>query len=438
MPYNEMTPKQKRTIERDVETLFSVRAFLSNPTFEELKRLSPFHPNVNCGQATLFLSDKGLAALQRITKLISLHSLLAGSVSERDLDAQTLRTYKSWLNRNLQPTGQEFTEDVVSSLFGVVKDYTFLIQVEGIDLKDQNILNLGSVRIQRSDRTFLGNIKFEGQLERDSIYEQFKDTLWLIGPGSGSPDIALERFEIRATLSIGILAVCGAILYKGAIWRSRIRSVTIPRENIKTVISLRWEPEGENPSFSRSCAVEQNLPLGSESVSYLSDVCFFRELASLPDKADRNELQDAIVRSLYWFAEAYEDRNPTMQFIKLWSCAECFFTIKKPGATESEEITELNARGIASVLVFAGYQMVSPQEYPLFKRRIKHLYGLRSKAVHRAEFRHIETADLDDLSHWVAWVIISMVALSERGYETLAQVYEQTSRLDEISTRGLK
>jgi hypothetical protein len=429
-----MTPKQKRIVERDVETLFSVRAFLSNPTFEDLKRLSPFHPNIKCGRGTLFLSDKGIAALQRLKNLIGSITLLAGAVSERDISAHMLRGYESWLKRNVQPTGQGFTEDIVNSLLGIVKDYEFLIQVEGVDLKDQNVLNLGSVRIQRSDYSLLENIKFEGHLKLDSIYEQFKDSLWLIGQSKGSPDIASERFEFRAVLTTGILAVCGAILYKGAIWRSRVRAVTSPLENRKAVVSLRWEAGGDNPSYSRSWGAEQDLPLGSESVSYLTEVCFLRQLASLPDRTNRNELQDAIVRSLYWFAEAYRDRNPLMQFIKLWSSAECFFSIEIQGATECKKVTELNARGIASVLVFAGYQIVSPQEYPSFKRRVKHLYDLRSKAVHRAKFGHIETADLDDLSHWIAWVIISMIALSERGYETLGQIYEQTSRLDDIST----
>ena len=431
-----MTPKQKRIVERDVETLFSVRAFLSNPTFEDLKRLSPFHPNITSGQATLFLSDKGLVALQRLTSLTSSLTLLAGSVSERDINAQTFRSYKSWIKRNLQPTGQELMEDIVNSLLGIVKDYEFLIQIEGIDLKGQNILNLGSVRIQRSDRALLENVKFEGQLELDTIYEQIKDSFWLIGQSKGSPDIASERFEFRAALTIGILAVCGAVLFKGAIWRSRVRAVTSPLENRQAVVSLRWEVGGDNPSYSRSWGAEQDLPLGPESISYLTEVCFLDQLASLPDRENRNELQDAIVRALYWFAEAYRDRNPTMQFIKLWSCAECFFSVEEKGTTECQKLTELNARGIASVLAFAGYQIVSPQEYPAFKRRVKHLYGLRSKAVHRAKFGHVEIADLDDLSHWVAWVIISMVALSERGYEKLGQVYEQTSRLDDISTKG--
>jgi len=116
-----------------------------------------------------------------------------------------------------------------------------------------------------------------------------------------------------------------------------------------------------------------------------------------------------------------------MQFVKLWSCAECFFAVKR------EEITELNAKGIAAVLTFAGFNIMNVEDYPTFKRRLKSLYGLRSQALHRAQFGHIQTSDLNDLSRWIAWMIISMVSLSERGYRTLRQVHEQTSRLDQLT-----
>jgi Apea-like HEPN len=146
----------------------------------------------------------------------------------------------------------------------------------------------------------------------------------------------------------------------------------------------------------------------------------------LADRQGQSELQNAIIRSVYWFADAYRDRNPTMQFVKLWSCAECFFAIDK-------EVTDLNAKGIAAILTFAGFSIINVKDYPAFKRRIKNLYGLRSEAIHRASFGHIQTSDLDDLSYWIAWIIISMVSLSERGYRTLRQVQEQTSRLDQLS-----
>jgi hypothetical protein len=117
-----------------------------------------------------------------------------------------------------------------------------------------------------------------------------------------------------------------------------------------------------------------------------------------------------------------------MQFVKLWTCAECFFAIDKDGVTDS------NARGFATILVFAGFKIVDVKDYPDFKRRVKGLYDLRSKALHRASFGHIQTNDLDDLSYWIAWLIISMVSLSERGYRTLRQIHELVARLDRIST----
>ena len=99
-----------------------------------------------------------------------------------------------------------------------------------------------------------------------------------------------------------------------------------------------------------------------------------------------------------------------MRFVKLWTCAECFFAI------ENEEVTELNARGIATVLAFAGFQIIDLPEYRKIKRKLKSLYDLRSRAIHRAEFGMVNDSDLAEFSRWIAWVIISMTAISLRGY----------------------
>ena len=149
-----------------------------------------------------------------------------------------LESYNIWIESLLQPTGQEFTEGVTDALLAKVNDYEFLIQVEGIDLGDQDILNLGSVRIQRCNPTLLDKVKFGGILDGTSVYELFKDSLWLIGASSGSADIALEQFEYRAVITVGLLAVCGAVLYRGAIWRSRVRAVSSPLEHRKATSLL--------------------------------------------------------------------------------------------------------------------------------------------------------------------------------------------------------
>ena len=58
--------------------------------------------------------------------------MLSGSVSRNEIDAQLLKSYNIWIDKLLQPTGREFTEDVVDALLAKVKDYEFLILVEGM------------------------------------------------------------------------------------------------------------------------------------------------------------------------------------------------------------------------------------------------------------------------------------------------------------------
>jgi len=131
------------------------------------------------------------------------------------------------------------------------------------------------------------------------------------------------------------------------------------------------------------------------------------------------------------FAEAGNSVQ-RMQFVKLWSCIECFFAIT------DEKITEANAKGIAAILVFGGYQVIAVDKYADTKRRVKQLYKLRSTALHRGRFGHIDSTDIDEFSGWVAWIIISMVSLSVRGYTTLKQVNEQVLRLDLITDPAQK
>jgi hypothetical protein len=426
--YSVMHNKQKRIVEREVEVLFSVSAFLRSPTIDELMCLDPFHPSIKYKNGTLFMSKKGIAALKRLNELISGLPELCSNLSVHEIHNQVFQYYSDCLAKSLQPTGQEFVDEIINHLLSQVKHYEFLAKVEGINLCDIDSISLGSFRIQRSDPLLFDHIAFKRNLDREKIYSQFKDCLWLIGSVEGSSDIAAERFDYRAVLTVGILGLCGAIFYKGAIWRTRVRVVTSPLENREAVMTLKWESGGKNPSLSRTWGVEQDLPLNAEIVAYLSETCFFDRLSNLPEVLNRCELEDALLHAIYWFADAYRDRNPVMQFVKLWTCAECFFAIDK------EQITELNAMGIATILVFGGYRVIEAENYIELKRKVKRFYDLRSRAIHRAEFTHIDLKDLNEFSYWIAWVVISMVALTEQGYKTLNQIHEQLLRLDNISS----
>jgi hypothetical protein len=131
---------------------------------------------------------------------------------------------------------------------------------------------------------------------------------------------------------------------------------------------------------------------------YLRKECFLGTLTALLERKERSEVEDALVRSLYWFADAHADQNTTMCFIKLWSCVECFFAIA------DKDVTEANARGLATILTFAGYGLGKVEDYHRLKKRIKSLYNLRCRAIHRAKFDEVQLQDLEDLSQWIAWL----------------------------------
>lgn len=348
-PYSALKPKTKRIIENDLGTLFSPRAFLPSDIEKimALGKLVLFRELKYKGRS-VFLSDDGTAAIRRLTSSIFEMPVLADLVSEGEVAAEVKDHYNEWLEKNLQPDGQEFADPVVEALLASVKDYQFLIKLGGLDLRDQDAIELGPVRIQKPDKAALDTVKFGGLLDKEQVSGQFEGSLWLIGKTRGSPDTALERFELQVALTVGILAVCGAILYEGAIWRSRVQPMLHPIEDRKPASLLMWESGGDQTRLSRRGGGTQDLPLDGIGTKYLTEECFLRQMAALVGMWDRTELQDAIVRALYWMADAYRDRNPMMQFVKLWSCIECFFAITK------EKITDANAKGIASILVFGG------------------------------------------------------------------------------------
>jgi hypothetical protein len=341
-----MTPKHKRIIERDVECLFSLEAFMVNPTGDDFKRNGFMRPYITVNRRTIFLSDKAIAALDRLTDVIARIPSVSGVVSRNEIHGQVVKNFSNWLESLLQPTGQEFIDRVIEDLLRLVKEYHFLARIEGISFADKDVFELGSSRILRSNPAVLNDMKFGGNIDFASVYENFKDSLWLICTSRGSPDVATEQFELRATLTIGVLAVAGALLYKGAIWRTWARVVISPLQHRARMTVLRWDVGGDNPSVAYNWGGEQDLAFKPEMIAHLNQHCFLTQLASLQERPDRSQVEDAIIRSLYWFADAYRDRNPTMQFIKLWSCVECFFAIDK------EQITELNARGMAVMLTF--------------------------------------------------------------------------------------
>lgn len=232
--YDELTPKQRRTLGRAIAVLFTPRAYLRQPTVDAL-RAWPLRPFFTVNSKTLFLSDRGVEMVNVLIDLLAATKRVAAHVTQAELSAIVFKEFASWLGKDLKPGGREYIESLDKALQQLVAEYYFLVKVEGLELKDIDSVELGCVRLVRPHAAILKDVKFGKYLKRAWVYKQLDGKLWLIGEAAGSPRLAEERFEHSVLLANGMLAIYAAILYKGAIWRSRIRAVINP-SNFET----RW------------------------------------------------------------------------------------------------------------------------------------------------------------------------------------------------------
>ncbi|BBO87506.1 HEPN domain-containing protein [Desulfosarcina ovata] len=288
--------------------------------------------------------------------------------------------------------------------------------------------SIGTIEIKKYDDSITSGCTDVNDL-LDTIKKEYANSLVIMGTEMGSRAAAKERLYHNAELSLSVLRLYTCALYRQAIQGVNIRLLDDCFTTYKPVTTFGWTEPGKSLSFTKHFGSIQNFKIDPNILNHLKNDLFFNKISTLIGKQDRNELEEAVVKSLHWIGEAQKDKSRSSAWIKLWSCLECFFTIGR------KKISERNARGIAAILVFGGYRHEQYDDYNGLKKKIKEYYGLRSKIVHRAEYTHIGSIQLSELAYIVAWVIITMASLLDKGYQTLSKVREQSDRLDRISTR---
>ena len=153
------------------------------------------NPTIKTEQGDRPLSTVGLAALRRLTSLISEIPEVRDACSPKEIAEEVFERYSNWVLDSRQPNGQEFIDDVLRALLAKVKVHELLVAMEGIDLVDQEAIDLGSMKICRADRRLLEGVQLGGALSLDWVHGLFKDKLWLTGTSKGSPTVALRKIR---------------------------------------------------------------------------------------------------------------------------------------------------------------------------------------------------------------------------------------------------
>jgi uncharacterized protein YcgL (UPF0745 family) len=430
--YDSLTPKQRRVIRHELDLIFSQKGITFPTSVEEMRSLMDavgfFPQEFRFKDKQVFFSKEGVAAIRNVSTLIEETRLYRDELTYNDIFGAILKEIERWFNQELAPDESDFIQPLEHVLCSKIATRGFFCRVEGVSLDGINEMAIGSKTIKEFDPKDVGELAFTDEELRNVILREYENSTIIEGYQTGSDAAAQERFYYTSELCLSVLRLYACILYQWAILTTHIRLVNICLGSYGNASCVGWAAHDKSVAFTRYFKAGHDLVLNSSQIDHLKAHCLLAKLGSLIDKSGRDELEEAVVRSVYWFGEAEKDRDRAGKWLKLWSCLESFFSSQK------KDITESNARGVAVLLVFGRYEFKEFNDYAALKSKVKRFYVVRSKAVHRGEYQHIDDATLCEFSYIVAWIVVVMTSLSESGYTKLAQVKREIDRLDAICT----
>ncbi len=425
----DLSPKDKRIINYDLNLLFSIKNYIIPTTIEDYKRIGFFSPHLKVSGHYIYLKDSARAALQRVVEIIIKEYELVKFATYNDMWQLVKSHIEMWFEEMFIPDADELLERLLPAFTEFKKARKYIYRVEGLQLVDIDTIELGTKTLHKQFYwDLIDGVEIDEAL-RETIEKEFGGQCVIKGGYVGSTKKAQMKFVFSAEMAISVLRLYGCLLYGSALTNTYIRLVDNSLGARVATSSLSWCEEGGHLGFSQYWGKEQPLELSHEALNYLTEQCFFMQTFQCLEKEVKTELEDAISRAIYWFGEAYKDRDDTMKFVKLWSCVEAFFSI------EEDQITMINAMGLSVVLAYGGYSVIDVTDYKEFRKKITKLYDLRSKALHRAYHGHIGLSELIGFARIVAWLIISMVSFSLKGYSELQAVLRECRRIDDAESK---
>ena len=426
-----LTKKQKRTIEFALKHFFSLRALSAPKSTEDLKVPNWLSRQLMLPDGRVLpMTEEGLRHLRTIVSEVSDANVFNGLAGYSDVDGACRNIFAEALSLGRYPDGADELLDLIRTRLGSeMTTRVFAVLISGIEFVGIDALELGTMRLVLASKSHLdaANVKYDPAFLAKAIGST-KANFWLMGSARGTQGVAEARFRGQASLVAGMLAISAASMHENGATGFRIGAVMSPVQARGKAIWLSWIAPNRNLTIHIGGDGLQNFKINAALAEQFKDSGVFANAFALFQKEHKSPLEEAIVNAVYWYSDAHREAEPVMKLVKYWSCVESFFSSGK------EKVTQSVSAGLATVLVFGGFEFLPRSAYIETKKRITKLYGLRSKALHRANYRHVSSEDASRLSQWVAWMLINMVQFAGSGYTNLGQVTKNSERLDALVT----
>ncbi len=428
-----LSRKEVTRIGRAVQTLFSKKGILPADQWRSLQPKQLLSRQLQlAGNRQLLMSDAGYGALQDIVRTIYEANLFDDEAEFSDVWSACRDVIQDlWSQEKMPDDGHEMVALVRAKVAPLIDDFTFVVPLQGVELKVP-IFPLGAVMVVPSTEAWLStNARgaTDGKLA-SGIARSMEAPCWLVSGAKGTYRTAERKFEQLARLAVGLISILAAGSYEGGAEGFRIRAVLAPEDGTSSGSTMAvWSKTRQDLSFARRMAAGQPYALDDRLLSEISraDSVIPRAI-EIVLRQPRTDLEEAIVKAVFWYADAHRDSFEVMRFIKFWSCIEAFFPAP-------DQITQNVALGATAVLVYGPLRSVPPSEYQATKKRLVALYGDRSRAVHHGKHDHVTSQDVADLSQWAAWLVLNAVALSKGGMTERSALLAECQRLNSIEGR---
>ena len=425
-----LTAKQIRVLNRCIRELFTPKAFgdaaaLIQMDFTEvIRRLISVSSERGVKR---LLSDQGVAAHDRIVATLRDIGMCSPEVLYADLWSAVRKVVERCLADKVKPEdATELVSLVANELTNSIQDRWFVAPVVGVTLVGVEELQLGGLAISQSVDALVAQ---HGKMLADPtpawLSDQIRKQPCISGSFRGTFEAARLRFREQTTLASGLLAVIAGYEFDRGATAFNIHVPMVVSGVVAASGYLHWSDGQDAIGWSTCRGAGQSFEIDAERAKRLTGPGFANYGFAMLNKISRSDVEDSICRAIYWYGDAHRDSVPVMQFVKYWSCLECFFTLEK------QDITEALAIGVTSVLTHGHFQTMEKKDYKRNRDKVKAFYTKRSQALHAAVHGHVTAGDLIQMSQWAACVITNFISFASDQLPDLKTLFDRLKMLDE-------
>lgn len=424
-----LNAKQRRVLDRCFRELFGKKAFDDSLVLKELDFYEVIRRLVSVSDTRGFqrlLSANAADALDRIVSVMQDVGVGENEAVYSDIRSGVRRVVETCFARGDRPkNADELLESVQREVDKGVEDRLFLASIFGVKFDGVQEIQLGSMTISAAVDAFIDSRGISSSKARPEwLVDSLRKSSCIAGTFRGTFNASKLKFTELAHLTSGFLAVIAGYSFSRGATNFDIRVQIGSSAASGASGFLFWNDDGRTGGWGTNGGSSQALQIDERWARDLTEPGFMSYGFGLLQRPAQTDVESAIARAVYWYGDAHRDPVSVMQFVKYWSCIECFFSM------DEKDVTEALALGVAGVLTFGHYPFFSRTDYARNRAMVKNMYKKRSQAVHSAVHSHVNAQDLISISQWAASIIVNMVSFAHADLPSRRVLFSRLQKLD--------